>query len=66
MLQKLELAQISCRLTDDGLALIGVRGLEVDPEVSRISSSSAHSHIHIVALCPLCASFTALGLCSLR
>jgi hypothetical protein len=66
MLQKLELAQISCRLTDDGLALIGVRGLEVDPEVSRLSSSSAHSHTHIVSLCPLCASFTALGLCSLR
>mmetsp|Transcript_25184 Transcript_25184/g.65717 ORF Transcript_25184/g.65717 Transcript_25184/m.65717 type:complete len:155 (-) Transcript_25184:1-465(-) len=32
MLQKLELAQISCRLTDDGGARIGIRDLELDPD----------------------------------
>ena len=44
MLQKLELAQINCRLTDGGLALIGVRALELDPEVRSLHSRDSETH----------------------
>jgi hypothetical protein len=47
MLQKLELAQINCRLTDGGGAEIGIRNLELDPEVSshHLLTSAPRSHV---------------------